>query len=74
MTLFMRDRENRELGEALGSAKKVVSLVRKKKTRGLTPEDIAELLEEPLDYVDEICRLLDANPNLSDDEIAELLG
>jgi predicted transposase/invertase (TIGR01784 family) len=74
MTLFMRDRENRELGEALGSAKKVVSLVRKKKVRGLTPEDIAELLEEPLDYVDEICHLLDANPNLSDDEIAELLG
>jgi hypothetical protein len=40
----------------------------------LTPEDIAELLEEPLDYVDEICHLLDANPNLSDEEIAELLG
>jgi hypothetical protein len=35
---------------------------------------IAELFEEPLDYVDEICHLLDANPNLSDEEIAELLG
>jgi predicted transposase/invertase (TIGR01784 family) len=69
MTIRMRDRENR----VLGGCEKVVSIVRSMRTKNMSSKEIAELIGESFDYVEEISELLDSNPNSSNEEIAELI-
>jgi hypothetical protein len=65
----MRDRENR----VLGGCEKVVSVVRSMRAKDMSSKEIAELIGESFDYIEEISELLDSNPNFSNEEIAELL-
>jgi hypothetical protein len=43
------------------------------RTKNMSSKEIAELIGESFDYVEEISELLDSNPNSSNEEIAELI-
>ena len=70
MTLLMRDQENQEIGEERGRREGIregmlytlVSQVRKKLLRGYSKEQIADLLEEDIQTVENICRMISAHP------------
>ena len=81
MTLLMRDQENREIGEERGrregrlegELRKLVSLIRKKQLRGYSKEQIADLLEEDIQTVEKIIRMISAHPEEDDQGICQLL-
>ncbi|NCB92627.1 MAG: Rpn family recombination-promoting nuclease/putative transposase [Clostridia bacterium] len=57
--------EGREEGRILGE----IDLVRKKMNKGLSVEQIADFLEEPLELIEKVCQLLQADPDMSTEEI-----
>lgn len=69
MTLFMRDQENQELGRKEGKLLNTIALVRKKLTKGLSSEDIADILEENIDTIETIANLIYNFPESNDEEI-----
>lgn len=85
MTLFMRLQENLEEGrkegrkeglkEGLkegrseGEVLKVISQIRKKLVRNVSEEDMADMLEEELEYIKKIVKLVQENPEFSDEQI-----
>ena len=81
MTLLMRDQENREIGEERGrregrlegELRKLVSQIRKKQLRGYQKEQIADLLEEDIQTVEKIIRMISAYPEEDDQGICQLL-
>ena len=81
MTLLMRDQENREMGEERGrregqlegELRKLVSQIRKKQLRGYQKEQIADLLEEDIQTVEKIIRMISAHPEEDDQGICQLL-
>ena len=81
MTLLMRDQENREIGEERGrregrlegELRKLVSQIRKKQLRGYQKEQIADLLEEDIQTVEKIIRMISAHPEEDDQGICQLL-
>ena len=81
MTLLMRDQENQEIGEERGRREGIregmlytlVSQVRKKLLRGYSKEQIADLLEEDIQTVENICRMISAHPEEDNREICRLL-
>ena len=89
MTLLMRDQENQEIGEERGrregrlegrregqlegEVRKLVSLIRKKQLRGYQKEQIADLLEEDIQTVEKISRMISAHPEEDDQGICRLL-
>ena len=81
MTLLMRDQENQEIGEERGrregqlegELRKLVSLIRKKQFRGYPKEQIADLLEEDIQTVEKIIRMISAHPEEDDQGICQLL-
>ena len=89
MTLLMRDQENQEIGEERGrregrlegrregqlegELRKLVSLIRKKQLRGYQKEQIADLLEEDIQTVEKISRMISAHPEEDDQGICRLL-
>lgn len=85
MTLFMRLQENleegrkegRKEGKAIGRSEgellKVISLVRKKLARNISPEDTADMLEETPEYIKRIMNFMCENPEFSDEQILEEL-
>lgn len=58
-------KEGRSEGEIL----KVISQVRKKLARNVSAKDIAEMLEEELDYIIKIVEAVQDNPQFSDEQI-----
>lgn len=68
MTLYMRDQENIELGKSV----KLVSLVRKKWLKGISAENIADMLEEDVKIIKRIIDILNTR-DLSDEEIIQVL-
>ena len=89
MTLLMRDQENQEIGEERGrregrlegrregqlegELRKLVSQIRKKQLRGYQQEQIADLLEEDIQTVEKIIRMISAHPEEDDQGICQLL-
>ena len=81
MTLLMRDQENQEIGEERGrregrlegELRKLVSQIRKKQLRGYQKEQIADLLEEDIQTVEKISRMISAHPEEDDHGICRLL-
>lgn len=81
MTLLMRDQENQEIGEERGrregqlegELRKLVSQIRKKQLRGYQKEQIADLLEEDIQTVEKIIRMISAHPEEDDQGIGQLL-
>src|SRR5699024_8892113 len=89
MTLLMREQENQEIGEERGrregrlegrregqlegEVRKLVSLIRKKQFRGYPKEQIADLLEEDIQTVENISRMISAHPEEDDQGICRLL-
>lgn len=63
----------RQEGRQEGGNQKVISLVRKKAAKGKSPEEIAEMLEEDVSRIREICELLKDHPQWSDEKICEEL-
>lgn len=89
MTLLMRDQENQEIGEERGrregrlegrregqlegELRKLVSQIRKKMLRGCQEEQIADLLEEDIQTVENISRMISTHPEEDDQGICQLL-
>ena len=89
MTLLMRDQENQEIGEERGrregrlegrregqlegELRKLVSQIRKKQLRGYQQEQIADLLEEDIQTVEKIIRMISAHPEEDDQGLCQLV-
>ncbi len=73
MTLFMRDQENQELGRTEGRSEgkllNTIALVRKKLVKGLSSEDIADILEENIGTIEIMTHLILECPESSDEDI-----
>ena len=69
MTLFMRDQENKELGRSEGKLLNTIALVRKKLVKGLSPEDIADILEENVGTIEMMTHFILEHPEYSDEDI-----
>lgn len=65
--------EGRAEGRAEGRIESKISLVRKKAAKGKSPEEIAEMLEEDISQIREICEMLRLHPGWSDERICEEL-
>ena len=66
-------KEAREEGRQEGRVEGKISLVRKKTVKGKSPEEIAEMLEEDISWIREICEMLKDHPEWSDERICEEL-
>ena len=66
-------REGRLEGQLEGELRKLVSLIRKKQLRGYQKEQIADLLEEDIQTVEKISRMISAHPEEDDQGICWLL-
>ena len=66
-------REGRLEGQLEGELRKLVSLIRKKQLRGYQKEQIADLLEEDIQTVEKISRMISAHPEEDDQGICRLL-
>ena len=66
-------REGRLEGQLEGELRKLVSLIRKKQFRGYPKEQIADLLEEDIQTVEKIIRMISAHPEEDDQGICQLL-
>ena len=66
-------REGRLEGQLEGELRKLVSLIRKKQLRGYPKEQIADLLEEDIQTVEKIIRMISAHPEEDDQGICQLL-
>ena len=60
-------------GEARGELRKVISLTRKKVSKNMSAEEIADMLEEDIHLVVRICDALKKHPDWDDEKIRELL-
>ena len=64
-----------EEGQAVGAIKTKVALICKKLNKGMSQENIAELLEEDISYVKEICEAIGDSPAECDvDEVVRKLS
>ena len=59
----------REEGHEAGLTEKLISQIRKKHAKNLTPQDCADMLEEDLDFIQIIYQLLDKYPHDNDNAI-----
>lgn len=66
-------REGRLEGQLEGELRKLVSQIRKKQLRGYQKEQIADLLEEDIQTVEKIIRMISAHPEEDDQGICQLL-
>lgn len=51
----------------------IISLVRKKNEKGMSVEEIAELLEVEDEQISNIVEILQSNPRASDEEVAQTI-
>ena len=65
--------EGRREGQLEGELRKLVSLIRKKQLRGYQKEQIADLIEEDIQTVEKISRMISAHPEEDDQGICRLL-
>ncbi|MCI9143349.1 MAG: hypothetical protein HFH87_12140 [Lachnospiraceae bacterium] len=63
--------EGEAIGEARGELRKVISLVRRKVARNMSPEEIADMLEEEYSLVSQIYAIMKRHPDWNDDKISD---
>lgn len=78
VSIFEYDEEKelallRQAERETGGLVKLVSMVRKKKEKGLDSEEISQLFEEETRLIDNIWTLITRNPMADDEEIARIL-
>lgn len=78
VSIFEYDEEKelallRQAERETGGLVKLVSMVRKKKEKGLNSEEISQLFEEETRLIDNIWTLITRNPMADDEEIARIL-
>ena len=66
--------EGIEQGIEHGMGLKTIAIIRKKRCKGISPEDCADILEEDIRYVRRIYDLMESNPDADDREIMEMTG
>lgn len=71
--LAMFGEAEREVGMELGELSKMVSLIRKKQDKGMSAEEIAKLLEEDEDLIKNILKVMGANSEANDREVARII-
>ena len=59
--------EGRKEGRSEGSEYKIFSLIRKKMAKGCEPEEIADILEEDLGYIQEVYKFLESQMDRSEE-------
>ena len=62
------------IGQAMGQTLKIISQVQKKLSKGLSPDEIAEALEEDVSQIREIYTLLRNYPDKTPEEILNILS
>ncbi len=60
-------------GRAVGEVAGIISSIRQMHSRGYTPEDIADLLDQKKESVDQILRLTGENPDMDSTAVAKLV-
>ena len=60
-------------GEAIGIVKNQIQLILKKKAKGISEPEIAELLELDPSFAEDIFSLIRRNPNVSSGDLARLI-
>lgn len=63
----------REEGREEGREEKIIEKIKKKFEKTLPPDTIAEHLDEPLEYVDVVCKVVRENPDWTAREILEYI-
>lgn len=66
-------KEGGKIGEQRGKVMSLISIVRKKRQRGMNAEAIADVLEEDIKYVEFILKILQENPDADDDALFEMI-
>ncbi len=61
------------LGQVQGEKQKLISLVRKKMSKNMPPEEIANILEEDLLLIQKICTMIKSHPEWNDEKICHFL-
>ena len=61
--------EGRAEGHAEGEWSSYISLIRKKVIKGMNASEIAEVLEMELPLIQELVRLINSNPGVTDEEL-----
>ena len=64
--------EGMERGQQKGELLHLINLIKKKRARGLSAEEIADLLEEDVSQVKELVALIDSHPDKSAEELYEI--
>lgn len=64
---IIEKRKAREEGLEEGREYKIFSLIRKKMAKGCNPEEIADILEEDLGYVQEVYKFLESQMDSSEE-------
>ena len=73
MKSWEREKLFREMGKEEGKSEIIISLTQKKFHKGYSIQDIADALEEPLDTITPIVKLIEQYPDASTEEIFEML-
>ena len=70
---YMKSWEREKLFREMGKEENLISIAQKKFHKGYSIQDIADALEEPLDTITPIVKLIEQYPNASTEEIFEML-
>ncbi|MCI9144291.1 MAG: Rpn family recombination-promoting nuclease/putative transposase [Lachnospiraceae bacterium] len=66
--------DERAEGQVEGELRKVISQVRKKVSRNMSAEEIADMLEEDIKLIFQICNAIKSHPDLDDEQISQHLS
>ena len=58
-------------GQAAGRLQKLISQIRKKAAKGMSPEEIADIFEEEYSLVSQIYNVMEHHPDWNDEKIRE---
>lgn len=60
-------------GEKIGREIEKIVIIRKKYIKHISSKEVANMLELPIEYVQQVMSILSENPDVGDSEIAEML-
>ncbi|MCI9142647.1 MAG: hypothetical protein HFH87_08505 [Lachnospiraceae bacterium] len=65
--------EGEARGQAAGELRKLISQIRKKAAKGMSPKEIADIFEEEYSLVSQIYNVMEHHPDWDDERIRESL-
>lgn len=66
-------RRRKEEGREEGELNKVINQIKRKVLKNLSPETIAEHLDESVSFVERVCNMIEENPDADADTIRSIL-